>query len=626
MPLRPAVRARAAQPIDVEHYDLAIKIEPGAQRIEGSNTISCRALAAADSVRVNLSPALKSTRVTVNEQETRARHENDELIIALPTQLSAGERFTVTIVYQGYPQLEPPFGTGLIFQHHNGTPVVASVSEPYSAPAWWPCVDNSTDKATLSLAVTVPKELTAIANGRFVELTENSDGTRTFRWREDYQIATYLVAVAVSNYHHFSEVVTTAQGQRLPLNYYVYPEDRQIAEQHFAHTRRAVEVLTEIFGDYPFVNEQYGMIEIPWRGAIEHQTLSGIGAQLVRSAFGQEQLIAHELAHQWWGDSVSLRDWSDIWLNEGFATYAETLFLERRDSVPAGKLMSMLDDGRTDGRLAGTVIAEDRENPFDDIEAIYDKGAWVLHMLRGVLGDELFFTALRQYGARYAYGNATTADFQAVCEEVYGGSLEWFFHQWIYLPGRPLYRFSWQAEPAAGQWHLDLQVLQRQPQPVPVKRPVKRKETGAYAMPIPVTIDYGDGTREQRVIFNYYREQRFRLAVARQPVDVRLDSDNWLLKEIDNHAEPNSNDYPRVDIVESVRTNLAAPAHVDLSARAQDDDGIKRLEWRWQKGLLGKGARLRTTFTAPGIYEITLTAVDRRGTATTSAPLRITVR
>jgi aminopeptidase N len=316
----------------------------------------------------------------------------------------------------------------------------------------------------------------------------------------------------------------------MPLVYYVYPEHIDFARLKFGVTRRAMEIFAPLFGEYPFLREKYGMAEFPWSGAMEHQTITSMGASIVGSAATSGQsVIVHELAHHWWGDLVTLRTWNDIWLNEGFATYSEVLFFERFSNLNPGDLMTRsYDDGEVYGRLAGTVNAENLDNPFDDRGAIYTKGGWVLHMLRHVLGDEKFFDALKDYRERFAFGNASTKDFQQVCESHYGQSLDWFFQQWIYARGRPVYKVSSDISRAgsSGNYDISLSIKQKQSHDIP------GRDKSVYIMPLDVTIQYADGSREVRVIRNDERKQKFKFTVSKQPAAVSIDEDNWVLKKV----------------------------------------------------------------------------------------------
>jgi aminopeptidase N len=316
----------------------------------------------------------------------------------------------------------------------------------------------------------------------------------------------------------------------MPLVYYVYPEHLALARQKFAVTRRALEIFAPLYGEYPFLSEKYGMAEFPWGGAMEHQTITSMGASIIASATNNGELvIAHELAHHWWGDLVTMKTWDDIWLNEGFATYSEVLFFERYLNIDPGELMSLsYDDGKVLGKLGGTVTAEDLDNPFDDRGAIYTKGAWVLHMLRHIVGEQAFFDSLKDYRERFAFGNASTLDLQQVFEAHYGSPLDWFFQQWIYATGRPSYKVSTDVAPldAAAGYVVTVTIKQKQSQEIP------GRAQSVYIMPLDVTIHFEDGTSQTQSVRNDSRKQTFSLAVSKRPVDVVIDEGHWVLKKL----------------------------------------------------------------------------------------------
>jgi len=408
---------------------------------------------------------------------------------------------------------------------------MASLSEPYAASTWWPCIDNPTDKATAEIEITVPNGYQAASNGLLDHLTENGDRSSTYFWRESFPISTYLISVAATNYTTFEDSYTALDGvTRMPLIYYVYPEHLDLARLKFGVTRRALEIFAPLYGEYPFLSEKYGMAEFPWSGAMEHQTMTSMGQSLIGSLGNSgEAVIAHELSHHWWGDLVTMKTWDDIWLNEGFATYSEILFFERFQGIDPGELLSdSYDDGKVFGNLGGTVTAENLDDPFDDLGAIYEKGGWVLHMLRHVLGDQKFFEALREYAQTYAFSNASTRDFQTVCERKYGGSLDWFFSQWIYAPGRVFYKVTsgFGGPDVSGAYTVSLRIKQKQTQTIP------GRDQSVYIMPLDVTIHYSGGGSETRTVWNDSRTQSYSFTVSRRPVQVTVDEKQWVLKRI----------------------------------------------------------------------------------------------
>jgi aminopeptidase N len=526
-----------SQSIDVKHYRLQIQLTPNefstAGVVTGAVTITGETTRTVTAINVDAQPNLNIDSVTLDGNPNNFRRNNSRVVISFPAPVAAGRPFTVVIQYHGVPVVSSSLGGGMMFTRHgpNFVLVVANLSEPFAAPVWWPCIDNPADKATAEIEITVPQGNQAASNGVLDRTQQNGDGTVTYFWREDSPLATYLVSVAASNYERFEDSYTALDGvTKMPLVYYVYPEHLELARAKFAVVRSALEIYAGLFGEYPFLEEKYGMAEFPFGGAMEHQTITSINSSLVGSLTSNQQAtIVHELSHHWWGDLVTMRTWDDIWLNEGFATYSEVLFFERFAGLAPGELLSKsYDDGVVDGALGGTVTAENLDAPFDDNGAIYKKGGWVLHMLRHVLGDQKFFDALKQYRTRYAFSNASTGDFQQVCEGFYGASLDWFFRQWIYATGRPVYKVSSDisSADATGNYTVTVVIKQKQSQEIP------GRENGNYIMPLDLTIHHADGTSETRVVFNDSRKQRFKFTVSKQPVDVGFDESHWILKKL----------------------------------------------------------------------------------------------
>ncbi|MFY9557962.1 MAG: M1 family metallopeptidase [Blastocatellia bacterium] len=525
----------ASQTIDVKHYRLQIQLTPDVSStsgtISGTVTITGETTGTVSVINIDAQPNLLIDSVKLDDALFDFRRNSNRIVLSLPSPFPAEKSFTIGIQYRGVPTTTSGLGGGMMFTRRapNFVPVVASHSEPFAAPTWWPCIDNAADKATAEIEVTVPSGNPAASNGMLDKVRANADGTETYFWREDSPLSTYLVSVAATNYETFEDSYTALDGvTKMPLVYYVYPEHLDRARVKFAVTRPAMEIYAGLFGEYPFLGEKYGMAEFPYGGAMEHQTITSISSSLVGSVTSNnEATIVHELAHHWWGDLVTMKTWDDIWLNEGFATYSEILFFERYSNIDPGDLISRsYDDGLVDGALGGTVTAENLDKPFDDQGAIYRKGGWVLHMLRHVMGDQKFFDALKQYRTRYAFSNASTGDFQEVCEGFYGGSLDWFFKQWIYAPGRPIYKVSSDisSADASGNYAVTLVIKQKQSHQIP------GRQEPVYIMPLDVTIHYADGSSETRTVWNDARKQKFNLNTTKRPIDVGLDEGHWVLK------------------------------------------------------------------------------------------------
>jgi aminopeptidase N len=535
LPSELSPNAIAANPtLNVRHYKLQIGLTPEPANIIGSVLISAEALSTTPSIVIDAFSNLTIDAVKVNGQSRPFRRNSENIVVDFAGAMPAAEVFTVEVSYHGTPVAAGALNAGMRINNRavNGFPVISTLSEPYGGPSWWPSIDDPNDKATVEIEATVPENYVVAANGTLVKIEPRDNQTKTYFYREDYLIAPYLVSIAATNYAKFEDVYTALDGvTKMPLVFYAYPEHLEKAQQKFAVTRRAMEIYASLFGEYPFLNEKYGMAEFQWSASMEHQTMTSLSERVVSSENSGYGTIVHELAHQWWGDLVTMSSWQDIWLNEGFATYSEVLFYERFYNLQAGELMSQsYDDKQVYGRMGGTVTAENAGNPFDDTGAVYTKGAWVLHMLRRLLGDEKFFNMLKQYAGRHGFANASTKDFQNACETAYGGPLDWFFQQWVYAQGRPVYKISSEITAlGGGNFNIFLSIKQTQAHTIP-GRP--GDAALVYTMPMDVTIHYADGTSETRVIQNNLRKQKYNLTVSKTPTGIVLDENNWVLKKV----------------------------------------------------------------------------------------------
>ncbi|NUO79852.1 T9SS type A sorting domain-containing protein, partial [candidate division KSB1 bacterium] len=331
------------------------------------------------------------------------------------------------------------------------------------------------------------------------------------------------VSLAISNYATFSDRFEYAPGQFLPLEYYVYPAQLTTAKAAFATVPNMLRIFSERFGEYPFLKEKYGHAVFPWGGAMEHQTLTSIGSV----SMSAEWVYAHELAHQWFGDLVTCENWGDIWLNEGFATYSEALYYRALNGVQGyhnyinASLGSMRSWGSDPVYRYNT----------DDVwyifnRTVYDKGGWVLHTLRHVLGDSVFLKILHDYpnDPAFKFKSATTAQFRDYCEQVAGIDLDWFFQQWIYEPYFPVYQWGYALTPDQGGYSLYLEIRQTQAQ-------VSPEYDHLYKMPIDIRVTYGDRTTQTLVVWDSLAVQSFRIPLANSPIAVSFDPDRWILRE-----------------------------------------------------------------------------------------------
>jgi len=412
---------------DVLHYSLQLKIVPTDRRKTLDAVAKIKAHAQQEMVEFNLDLArLDVSRVEVDGEEAEFRHEGEELVVRPAATIAGGGDFTVTVAYSGAPQpvQDPILGQYGWIPTPDG---VAVACQPSGAHTWFPSNDHPSDKATFDLTLTVPEGLTAISNGERSPSTTKG-GMTTTRWKVEQPMAPYLAMLAVGDFK-VKEGVTPGG---IPILVAVDSSVKAPSIDDFYRIKaRITDEWAKVFGPYPFTSTG---------GVIDNAAVSFALETQSRSIYGDfdpgEMIIAHELAHQWFGDSVSVTQWKDIWLNEGFASYAEWIWKERTGVGDSQEHFEAL--YRNTPAAAWRVLPGDpgRDRLFDSF-AIYERSAMTLHALRTKIGDEDFFALLRKWAADHRHGNATTAQFIELAERMSGQELSAFFQAWLYEPTRP---------------------------------------------------------------------------------------------------------------------------------------------------------------------------------------------
>jgi aminopeptidase N len=413
---------------DALHYTLDLSIDPVENTLAGDCIMEAQATQPLKTFNLDFT-GLSIDRVTVNDKKAKYRREEGKLTITPARSFNEGDIFRVTVTYQGTPERTPAYGTywSAGWYHTDDNEVFVS-NETSASDNWYPVNDHPLDKATYTFRITVPKPYVVAASGLLQEEVDNGD-TVTYVWEAAEPMASYVAAVNIAEY-----VIETNQGpDGILIRNYLPPDFPEALRTGIDQTANMLAFFSEQFGPYPF--DAYGIVivDFPSRdapAAMETQTLSQHSADDLSLS---EYLIAHELAHQWFGDSVSLKNWQDIWLKEGAATYAGWLWLEHRES------------GALDAEIRKTYPMESfSPNPPGNpsptnlyTDTIYNRSAMTFHALRLRVGDELFFQILRTYTERYKYGNAGTNDFIALAEEVSGQDLGEFFNGWLYAAPIP---------------------------------------------------------------------------------------------------------------------------------------------------------------------------------------------
>lgn len=492
---------------DLLSHKLQLEVDPAKHYIKGNVTTEFRVLENSETITFDLSDSLQVASVMASSENLQFTHNNNELTIAFPQGLCEDAIHTVTITYEGVPAKNPD-GNGFITTTHNNTPSLYTLSEPHGSSDWWPCKQDLTDKIDqIDMIITAPKIYKAVSNG--VVLSETIQGDlMTTHWQHNYPISSYLIGIAVTDYEVFSQTVE-GNGYHFDIVNYVYPESRKKAEEYTKVTVEMMHLFQELFGEYPFKDEKYGHAEFEYGGGMEHSTISFMG-NFSRS------LIAHELAHQWFGNKVTCDSWNDIWLNEGFATYlsglVENHFDGEQDFInwKRGKIADI-----TTSRNGSVYVQDDKLDNTGRVfssRLTYNKGAMVIHMLRQKLGDAVFFQAIRNYlnDEELAYGYASTAQLQSHLENASGETLQEFFNDWIYGEGYPSYDITWyQGE----KNELNFKIDQEQ----------SNRKVNFFEMKVPFLIIGTEGEEKYISLDNTYNGQEFSMIVDFDISDIVFD-------------------------------------------------------------------------------------------------------
>ncbi|MFE0328718.1 M1 family metallopeptidase [Streptomyces sp. NPDC003753] len=413
---------------DARHYALDVAYAPATGRLDGRTTITARATQSLTSFDLDLQQ-LQVTRVEVNGRPARFTRQGDEIRITPRGVLPRGRDFTVAVTYGGIPQ---PLGGPIVFGSKYGWMKTADgvfvACEPNAASTWFPSSDHPSDKATYDIRIKAPKGLTAVSNGRLISTYDKGDQTVT-HWRESKPMATYLATATIGKF----DVRTGKTPSGIPIYVAIDPVLKNSnSVDVYAVTAEATDYWSKVFGPYPF--EETGAIvdDMPEAGfSLEVQSKPAY------SAVRNETTIVHELAHQWFGDSVSVAHWKDIWLNEGFATYAQWLWAEHKGTRSAHDSFVAAYDARPADNAFWQIKVADPQRDTMFASAVYQRGAMTLQALRERIGDRAFFELLPAWTRLHRYGNANTGDFIRLAERISGRQLDDLFQKWIFTTGKP---------------------------------------------------------------------------------------------------------------------------------------------------------------------------------------------
>lgn len=518
-----AVQSERSRTYDALHYLIKIRIDLDGKAFDGSTTVTLASLRESLATCALDAEEFTVTSVLADDGAPLAFTQTDNALeVRLSRPLRFGEETSFTCFYSGR---DPKAGLRFMAGTEDHPALVFSDSWPDNVHHWFPCYDYPNDKATSEIVATVRRGLKVAANGRLVSTVEDAAaGTATYHWSQDRPHSTYLVFLAAGPY-----AVVRDSYKTLPVSYWVYPADEGKALPTYGQTPKMIAFFERTFGyDYPW--RKYDQVSVPNGGGMESTSATAMTHTIMVDAkreadFPAIGIVSHELAHQWWGDLVTLRSWAHTWINESFGTYSDYLYhrYEKGDDEGAidlqGKLDAYLREARS--RYIRPIVTDRYDAPEDMFDAhTYPKGARVLHMLRTLVGDEPFFETLGHFLRAHAFDAVDTADFIRSVKTVTGRDLDWFFDQWLYKPGHPVLEVGSEWDLAAKTVRLRVAQVQD-----------LSKGTPVFRMPVSVKL-VTPGRTDIRTIWVEKREQTFDLPLEEKPLLVRIDPDNVLLKEI----------------------------------------------------------------------------------------------
>ena len=501
-----AIAAAQNAPVDMLHYRIEVDVPAQGEEIAARAELSVKPLAAPlESLELDFA-GFTIDEVTIDGAPAAFTRDGAKLRIAAGQK---AEPFRARIRYHG----KPSDGLFLRDNKHGHRGVFAD-NWPNRAHDWFPSVDHPSDKATVEFFIAAPASYEVIANGVRVSTSALPNGMKATHWSEATPIPVHCMVFGASEF----AVVRAGTAKDTEIIYYLDPIDRDAGVKQLGRTAQMVELYSTLVGPFPY--EKLALVESSTRfGGMENAAAIFLDEKRIGGTRSLEGLAAHEIAHQWFGDSVTQSDWTDLWLSEDFATYFGNVFFERADGRESflARMRESRDDYLKANKTQPHAIVEARPadlftllNPFN-----YDKGAWVLHMLRGIMGDGPFFAAVRDYYSAYRDRTTTTAELRMIMERHAGQPLDWFFRQWVFSPGHPIYALDWRWD--AGK----------------VRATIEQKQDGTlFRMPVVVELRGNSGAAHRETVLVDERREQIEIASEQPPVSVVLDPDEWILKEM----------------------------------------------------------------------------------------------
>ena len=595
---RPFAKATApkferVRTFDVKHVKGELTLDTKLGEIRGTVTHTIVPLQPGlERVTLDCGADLKVSKVAAGPADCSFARKGEELIITLDRAYGTDDTIALAITYAGRPDKGIRFIRPDV-DHPGRGPVVWTQGEPVDAHCWIPCYDEPNERATAEMIVTVAKPLTVVSNGRLESTRENADGTATFHWKMDNRLAAYLLTLTAGEFVAYHDKVGA-----LPVDYYVLKGvDEATARRAMGKTPQMIEFFNRRIGT-PYAYAKYAQICLPdFNGGMENSSATSMTDSILADPIAHaerdaDDIVAHELAHQWFGDLLTCRDWSNLWLNEGFASYFDPLFTEHEEGadalavVMAGNFQDYL---RSDRQYRRPIVEPRYDDPWQMFDGVtYAKGSCVLHALRGTVGDAAWWRGVGLYVDRHKDGIVATEDLRAAMEIAAGRDLGWFFDQWVARAGHPELSARWRYEEDDHTLRLKVDQVQTVDATTPLFR-------------LPTTVEVGDesGTRAVPIVIDA-KTHEFAIPAATRPKLVRIDPQGWLPKVLTwekpldewayqlDHA---GNALGRIEAAQALATTFKAdPAAAATLGRAwsREKDRLARREL--VKALAGLGA------------------------------------
>ena len=495
--------------VDILHYRIRLDIGETGSEIQGEATIIANILNDGRDVLPLDFASLNVDKVTVNGKEVVFMHREKRLVIPIVHDYGDNQLVTVVVTYHGEPE------DGLFIQKNKfGERTIFADNWPNRARYWFPGIDHPYDKATVEFLVTAPSKYDVVANGRMLQKANLSQKRTQTHWKTDVPIPTYCMVIGAARF----SIVSPEPWKGTPLSYYLFPADRDSGTADFARSMDMLTFYTDLIGPFPY--SKLALVQSSTRfGGMENASAIFFSENGITGTRRNEAVVAHEIAHQWFGDSVTESDWHHLWLSEGFATYFGALFFEKTDGHKRfqeilGRHRSRYFDANR--RAPAPILNPDIKDLFKLLNAYnYSKGGLVLHMLRGLMGDGPFFSGIRQYYRQYRDRTVLTPDFQVVMETHYGASLDWFFDQWLNRSGHPVIEVTWSWDERLREVSLLLRQTQKQ-----------------EPFELPITLTFVDEHKQlPRQVHLHTRSHAFRFKAEKPLRNLLVDPDGWLLLE-----------------------------------------------------------------------------------------------